>query len=127
MPKLYKYLYYRIYSRKLKLGRDEPEWVAVLIISFMMTINMISLGLLLNLVGIRIYTGKAPHKIIIVLIALAVACLNYFIFIRSGKYKTIVKEFEKEDAMNRKTNTLLLWLYFILSFIFPLILIELSR
>ena len=88
---------------------------------------MIFLGLLLKLVGIRIYTGATPPKKITVSILLALSSLNYFIFIHSEKYKTIAKEFEKEDAQNRKTNTILLWLYSILSFLFPIILITFMR
>ncbi len=128
MLRLYKYLYYRIYSRNLRLRRDEPEWIAVLYVSFMMFVNVNFVGLLTNLVGINLYTRETSEvKYIIILIAVAFAGLNYFIFIHSGKYKTIVKEFENEDAKNRKANTTLLWLYFILSFSLPVMLIVFTR
>ncbi len=123
MLKLYKYLYYRIYSRKLKgsVKSDMPEWTAVLIISLMMFVNLIFLGLLLELIGIRVISGEV-HTEIIYFILIGIAGLNYYLFMHSGKYKTIIKEFEEEDARNRKSNTILLWLYIILSFLFLIIL-----
>ncbi len=100
---------------------DMPEWTAVLIISLMMFVNLIFLGLLLELVGIRVITGEV-HLEIIYFVLTGIAGLNYYLFMHSGKYKTIIKEFEEEDARNRKSNTILLWLYIILSLLFPIIL-----
>ncbi len=122
MLKLYKYLYYRIYSSRLKKWgeSDRPEWYAVGIISFMVFMNILLLGILLELaVEIRVVFG---HHAIAFLISLALAIVNYFLFIHTRKYKIIIKEFENEDANNRKGNTILLWLYFILSFLLPIIL-----
>ncbi len=98
-----------------------PEWTAVLIISLMMFVNLIFLGLLLELIGIRVISGEV-HTEIIYFILIGIAGLNYYLFMHSGKYKTIIKEFEEEDARNRKSNTILLWLYIILSFLFLIIL-----
>jgi len=42
--------------------------------------------------------------------------LNYFLFIQKAKYLTLIKELKKETPKKRRMNTVLLWLYIILSF-----------
>lgn len=99
---------------------DAPEWNAFIGVSSMMFLNMIFLGLLLELFGIRIFVvGTTPKKIVLV-IAIALFGLNYLLFTHSGKYKTIAKEYHNEKSKER--NTIILWLYIILSFLFPILL-----
>ncbi len=122
----YKYLYFRIYSWNLKKWgeNDMPEWNAVLGVSFMMFINLFVLVLLFQFVGIAVFIGggePVPKKTII-FIMLVLFGLNYFLFMHSKKYKSIAKEYENEDTKKRKINTILLWLYTILSFLFPFLL-----
>lgn len=103
---------------------DMPEWNAVIGVSFMMLTNLLVLGLLFQYVGIIVFVGgegPVPKKIII-FIALGFLVLNYFLFMYSDKYELITKEFEKENIKKRRKNTILLWLYTILSFILPILL-----
>ncbi len=126
MLKQYKYLYYRIYSWNLiKWGKNDiSEWKAVVIVSFMMFLNLLLLGLLFRFLGIL--EDPFPKKIITPFM-LVLFGLNYFLFMHSGKYKSITRECEKESTKKRKKNTILLWLYTILSFLLPIVLIVLNK
>ncbi|MCP4266009.1 MAG: hypothetical protein GY777_10620 [Candidatus Brocadiaceae bacterium] len=109
--------------------KDISEWKAVVGVSFMMFINLILLGLLFQYLGIIVFVGKGepvPKKIII-LIMLVLCGLNYFLFMHSEKYKSITRECEKESTKKRKKNTMLLWLYTILSFLLPILLTVLIK
>ncbi len=103
---------------------DIPEWNAVLGVTFMMFINLFALGLLFQYVGIIVIIGGGtPVSKEIVLCVFSGLCgLNYFLFMHSGKYILITKELEKESTKKRRKNSILLWLYTILSFLFPALL-----
>ncbi len=116
---LYKYLYYRLYSWNLKKWgeKDLPQWNALLGVSFMMFQNLFVMILLLQYLGINIpLPQKIPVMEIIVLMA-GFFAVNYFWFIRKNKFYRIAVEFNREDARKRKKRTLLLWTYFVLSFV----------
>lgn len=119
MMKLYRYLYYRLYSWNLKTWgeKDLPQWNALLGVSFMMFLNLGLLGLLLQLLGVNIFLRDELPKKEIVIIMLSLFVVNYFLFIHKGNYRSIVKELKKETPEKRRTNTMLIWLYVILSFI----------
>jgi hypothetical protein len=119
MIKLYKYLYYRLYSWNLKTWgvKDLPQWNALFGVSFMMFINLGLLGLLLQAIGINIFMRAELPKTELTIIMVGLFILNYFIFIRKSNYLTITKELKRETNQNRKTNTYLIWLYVILSFV----------
>ena len=109
--------------------RDIPEWNAAISVSIMMFINLFFIGLLLQYAGLVVIIGgvePVPKKIII-FIFLVFLGINYFLFIDSEKYKLIVKECEKENTKKRKNNTILLWLYVILSILFSILLIILIK
>ena len=120
MIKLYKYLFYRLYSWNLKTWgvKDLPQWNALFGVSFMMFINLGLLGLLLQALGINIFMRSEIPKKELIIIMVGLFVLNYFIFIRKSNYLTIAKEFKRETNQNRRTNTYLIWLYVILSFVF---------
>jgi hypothetical protein len=116
--KLYRYLYYRLYSWNLKRWgeKDLPQWNALFGVSFMMFLNLGLVGLLLQAFGLNIFQrDELPKKELIVLMV-GLFILNYFLFIRNGNYLSIVKELKKESSNKRKANTFLIWLYVVLSF-----------
>lgn len=117
--RLYKYLYYRLYSWNLKQWgkRDDPQWNALLGVSFMMFINLISISLVLELLGYDVFLIESLPKIGIVTIALLILFFNYFLYVHKGKFKIIGKEFSKESKKNKRINALLLWIYVISSFL----------
>lgn len=116
--KLYRYLYYRLYSWNLKRWgeKDLPQWNALFGVSFMMFLNLGLVGLLLQAFGLNIFQrDELPKKELIVLMV-GLFILNYFLFIRNGNYLSIVKELKKESSNKRKASTFLIWLYVVLSF-----------
>ncbi len=118
MMKLYRYLYYRLYSWNLKTWgeKDLPQWNALFGVSFMMFLNLSLLGLLLQFLGVNIFLRYELPKKELIIIMLSLFVINYFLFIHKSNYRSIVKELKKEPLEKRKTNTIFIWLYVILSF-----------
>jgi len=118
MIKMFRYLYYRLYSWNLKTWgeNDLPQWNALFGVSFMMFLNLGLLGLLLQLLGVNIFLCNELPKKELIIIMLSLFVLNYFLFVHKGNYRSISKELKKESPKKRKTNTFLLWTYVILSF-----------
>ncbi len=118
MMKLYRYLYYRLYSWNLKTWgeKDLPQWNALFGISFMMFLNLGLVGLLLQAFGLNIFQREELPKKELIVLMVGLFILNYFLFIRNGNYLSIVKELKKESSNKRKANTFLIWLYVVLSF-----------
>jgi hypothetical protein len=116
--RLYEYLYYRLYSWNLKTWgqSDLPQWNALFGVSFMMLLNISLIGLLLQLFGVNIFLGDELPKREIVILMLGLFVLNYFLFIHKSNYKTLANKLKKENTKRRRVNTLLLWLYTMLSF-----------
>ncbi|MCP4274714.1 MAG: hypothetical protein GY781_22540 [Gammaproteobacteria bacterium] len=104
--------------------KDISQWKAVVIVSVMMALNLFFLELLFQFFGIL--EDPFPKKISTPLMLVLIG-LNYFLFMHSGKYKSITRECEKENTKKRKKNTILLWLYTILSFLLPILLMFLIR
>lgn len=115
--KIYKYLFYRLYSWNLKTWgeNDLPQWNALFGVSFMMFLNLGLFGLLLQFFGVNIFLRNELPKKEVVIIMLSLFVLNYFLFIHKGNYRSITKELKKESPKNRRANTVLIWLYFVLS------------
>lgn len=118
MMKIYRYLYYRLYSWNLKTWgeKDLPQWNALFGVSFMMFLNLGLLGFLLQLLGVNIFLRDELPKKELIIIMLSLFVVNYFLFIHRGNYRSIVKELKKEPPEKRRINTILIWLYVILSF-----------
>jgi hypothetical protein len=119
MMKLYKYLYYRLYSWNLKTWgeSDLPQYNAMLGVSFMMILNFSIIAGILDMFGIvNIFVEETPKKEL-VLFFFAVTVLNYFWLVHNGKYKQLGKKYKNESKNVRLRNTLLLWLYVVLSFV----------
>ncbi len=118
MMKLYRYLYYRLYSWNLKTWgeKDLPQWNALFGVSFMMFSNLCLAGLLLQALGFNIFLRNELPKLEIGIIMLFLYIVNYFQFIDKGNYRLITKELKKESQKKRRTNTILLLIYVILSF-----------
>jgi len=116
--KLYRYLYYRLYSWNLKTWgeKDLPQWNALFGVSFMMFSNLCLAGLLLQALGFNIFLRNELPKLEIGIIMLFLYIVNYFQFIDKGNYRLITKELKKESQKKRRTNTILLLIYVILSF-----------
>ncbi len=118
MMKLYRYLYYRLYSWNLKTWgeSDLPQFNALFGVSFMMFVNIGFIAGILDVLGLRIFVEDTPkNEIIFTMLVILVA--NYFWLVHNGKYKQIAKELKKEPKNKRTRNVILLWLYVIVSFV----------
>lgn len=82
----------------------------------MMFLNLSLLGLLLQFLGVNIFLRDELPKKELIIIMLSLFVINYFLFIHKSNYRSIVKELKKEPLEKRKTNTIFIWLYVILSF-----------
>jgi uncharacterized protein YhhL (DUF1145 family) len=107
-----------LYSWNLKIWgeNDLPQWNALFGVSFIMFLNLGFLSLLFQFFGVNIFLLDPLPKTEIVIILLSLFVINYFLFIHNGNYLFISKELKKESPKNRRTNTILLWLYIIISF-----------
>jgi hypothetical protein len=118
MIDVFKYLYYRLYSWNLKTWgeSDFPQWNALYGVSFMMFLNLNLLGLILQFFDINIFLrNELPIKEL-VFIMLCIIIINYFLFIHKGNFRIMVKELKNESLERRRKNTILIWLYVIISF-----------
>ncbi len=119
MMKLYRYLYYRLYSWNLKTWgeKDLPQWNALFGVSFMMGLNLGIIAGIIDMLGVvNIFVENTPKKEII-LFAFAILVANYFWLVHNGKYRQIAKEYKNELKNKKLRNTLFLWLYVVVSFV----------
>ena len=82
----------------------------------MMFVNLGLFAQLLQVFGVNIFSRNETPKMEIIIIAVVLFVLNYFLFVDKGKYRSITKELKKESPKKRRTNTFILWMYVILSF-----------
>jgi uncharacterized membrane protein len=82
----------------------------------MMFLNLGFAGLLLQLLGVNIFLRNELPKMELAIVMLSLFVVNYFQFIYKANYRNITKELKKESAEKRRINTVLLWLYVVLSF-----------
>lgn len=127
--KIYLYLYYRLYTWNLKKWgmEDMPHYNALFGVSFMMFSNLYLLAWLLQLFGLNIVLHEETPRFEVAFIGLIILFYNYFRFIYKKKFKSLVKLYSKESKQRRRRNTFLLWLYFLLSFLFILLTIQLYK
>jgi len=127
--KLYRYLYYRLYSWNLKTWgkRDGPEWNAVFGVSFMMFLNLFFICSIPELFGVDILFKYELSNKIIIAISIIILGFNYFVFLYRKKYELLKKEFSHESIKERSRNLLLLWVYTFLSFLLPFLIINIIR
>ncbi|MDD3321624.1 MAG: hypothetical protein PHS59_09290 [Paludibacter sp.] len=119
MMKLYRYLYYRLYSWNLKTWgeKDLPQWNALFGVSFMMGLNLGIIAGLIDMIGVvNIFVENTPKKGIIIF-AFVILVANYFWLVHNGKYRQIAKEYKNEPKNKKLRSTLFLWLYVVISFV----------
>jgi hypothetical protein len=118
MLNLYKYIYYRLYSWNLRAWgkNDVPHWNALFGVSFMMSLNLGIIAGVIDIIGLPIFKEKTPI-IEILIFSFTVLVLNYFWLVYKNRYKKIYRKFKNESKNQRFRNTILLWLYVVMSFV----------
>ncbi|PDP40745.1 hypothetical protein CLI84_08550 [Porphyromonas gingivalis] len=126
---LYKYIYYRLYTWNLKKwGKiDGPEWNALFGISIMMFLNLMTLSLLLDVLGLINYWKIIHIREIVIAVSLSILVVNYFCFIRRKQYFKIIKRYKQETTIERHRNTIIIWFYFFASVLSPFLIININK
>lgn len=126
---IYKYMYCRIYTWNLKMWGeiDGPEWNALFGISLMMFLNLMTLSLLLDALGLINYWEIIHIREIVIVASLSILVANYFYFLRRKKYLEIIKLYKQETMAERHRNTVVIWFYFFISVLSPFLIININK
>ncbi|MEE4258118.1 MAG: hypothetical protein V2I62_00025 [Bacteroidales bacterium] len=95
---------------------DVPHWNALFGVSFMMSLNLGIIAGVIDIIGLPIFKEKTPI-IEILIFSFTVLVLNYFWLVYKNRYKKIYRKFKNESKNQRFRNTILLWLYVVMSFV----------
>jgi len=115
MLKIYKYLYYRLYSWNFKLRgeKDIPEYNAAFGVAALMGIQFSTVMIFIDLFFIILYNTKdfLPNipKSIYVSSMIIFIIINYFWFVHKKRYLKIVEEYKQETKKIRLKKLLILW------------------
>ncbi|WP_152567168.1 hypothetical protein [Porphyromonas macacae] len=129
MINIFKYMYYRLFTWNLKKwGRyDDPQGNALIGVSFVMFLNLNALGVFLDFMGWFKYFEGGLSKIEVSIILLIILGFNYFWLMHKGKFLQLVKHYKKESKAERRKNTFILWGYFVISLVLPLLMISIHK
>ncbi len=124
--KTYRCLYYNLYRIWLK-KKDEPENAhinAVITISFLLYVNMMSIPLALVAIFknevINLPEINMEVKVWIVTFLIGVGIFNYILLGRKKKHNKIVEEFKVESERKKKNGFYFTVLYLVISLSIPL-------
>jgi len=120
----YKYLYYKLFCIWLK-KKDEPENAyinAVITISFLVCLNLLSIPLVLMAIfGKDIITiPELPDKWVLFIIVIAYGVSQYFLLAHNKKYIAIINKYKDENEEKRKKGLFYTWVYIIISIGIPI-------
>lgn len=121
----YKYLFYKLYTYAKKNEQNHgqsamPEWIALFSISILLFIN---LDVIFSLFEYFFKIEIKLSTLAMILIALVVYLINYFIFIKGKIYIEIVNSFAQESRKQAISRTFLVWFYMISSFLLTYIIL----
>jgi len=116
---MYYQLFYQVYnfsvylhSLRPKLDRFGYSIMATVLISVFQMSNFISVGRLLNINCIT-----TTFLLDVVLLGIIILSLNALIFLRKGRYKQIIKDYESGIIRVSTVKYVLIVIYFIISFV----------
>jgi hypothetical protein len=116
MHSAYKYLYYRIYSwnRRTWGESDVPHFNALLGVSFLLCLNLISC-----LTAVEVLTGRRVvlSRLTVVVSGLTVLLASYFLLVHKRRYREIAREFSNETSIQRRRRLVAAIIYVTLSFL----------
>lgn len=120
----YRYLYYRLFRiwQKKNNERNAAHINAIITISFLVCINVVSIPLVLvAVIGKDIFTfPEINRKWPIFLAVILFGVIQYYLLAHKNKHLQIVKEFEGETDNQRQRSAFFTWIYMILSIGIPL-------
>lgn len=104
MWKVYKYIYYWLYTWQKKLwGEDDiPEFNAVVGMSLSSAAILASIAVIIEMILNVHVIPSDLQKGKVALVGVFFLVIHYFAFMHKGKYKEIEKEFKQESKGERK-------------------------
>jgi len=115
MKTAYYYLYYRIYSLWKKMPGRDYEFSAMTALSLLIIFNISSLIAYFRL--LKSYSFQQV-KIPLIISAVLILVVNYFIFIYKDNYIEIEKSFINETQKQKKIRSIPVLIYVFLTFFF---------
>ena len=119
--KLFKYLYYRIYEWDLNTWGPghRPQLRALFGVCSVMGVNILTIILILQFLGLTNLINNKNFELGSVFLGLLLWGIMSSWLVNNGKYEQIVMEYKNEPESKRHRNTIILWLYVILTFTMP--------
>lgn len=117
----YKYLIYRIYDWQKSLfgEKENPRFTAVLVVSSFLTVNLVTVDLILAfLTGRRTITTAFQ----VLVPSFVLASINSYYFLHMGKFESLIEIFANESEASRRRNTRFCWAYIIVTHALALVL-----
>jgi hypothetical protein len=111
---MYKYFFYRLYVWNVSaFGKDDlPVLNALLEISLIVYVNLISIDLVVEaLTGFVAINFMNVSKLLIVLIALIILAVNYFVLAYNGKLNRLMEKYGNENDAQREKGNVYLGVY----------------
>lgn len=121
MFQIYKNIFFHFYKWKKKDKKEDfPEYIALLLVTSIIIFNIItvlSLILYFNLDDGKIIKYFELNRIYKYPPLFLLLTINYFVFLYKGKYKKIVKEFEKRETVHNVKKTTMFILSLLITFL----------
>ena len=115
MKTIYYYLFYRIYSLWKKMPGRDHAFLAMVALSLLILYNFITIIGYLNFIN---SSNINKYKTPLIVFAILVIAINYFIFIFKNKYVTIEAEFINESEKQKFISSIVVLIYVFLTFVF---------
>jgi hypothetical protein len=112
-------IYFKFYAFAELCSRDGLyHYTAMYLTSLLFFFNLITvLVYCAHLLGI--YHGRGdsifPSKLILILMLLSIAFVNYLIFVKADRYKTLKVDFERHQKLRGSLGTLVTFVYIALT------------
>lgn len=90
LKKIFEYLFFRIYEVTFRTNKSIPEWSTIILISVMLSINIITVSLFLDIPIFRI--GEKGF----VAMPLFFVVIGYYYYLRNNRYKILLKEYRNK-------------------------------
>lgn len=119
MIEFYHKVFYHLYKLAIKTGeRTAPLNSVIPTITFLQCFNLMVFDTILDIVGVSFTSFSISQKnsnIYLLIVYSIIAALNYLHFTTEGRYKKLVKAYEKKPLAERKLGARLTLVYALVS------------
>lgn len=124
MYDFFEYIYYRIYKWQLSwFGESwDPEFKAVVGVTSLQFFNTFIILIIIEVIfQVKIIFSFDYPKIVGVLYGFILIIINYFLYMRRGKYLEIEKKYRNKSKNKLKNKSRLMWCYVGTILLFPVL------